>query len=116
MWTVDTSQLNRLAVDLTQASARVQLKSGQIVRKTAADCEAIAKGFCPVDTGATRNSIGVDMETATRAVVGPTTEYAPYLEFGTYKMAPRAFMGPAVDRVSPCFITALERAAREPFQ
>ena len=116
MWTVDTSQLNRLSVDLSHASARVQLQSARIVRKTALDCEAIAKQFCPVDTGATMNSIGVDMETATRAVVGPTTEYAPYLEFGTYKMAPRAFMGPAQDRVAPAFFTALERSAREPFQ
>lgn len=116
MWTVDTSELNRLAVDLTQAATRVQLGSATIVRKTALDCEAIAKSFCPVDTGALRNSIGVDMESPSRAVVGPTMEYGPYVEFGTYRMAPRAFIGPAVDRVEPGFITALTKLAGEPFE
>jgi HK97 gp10 family phage protein len=114
--TVDVSQLNRLEVDLTTASIRVQVGSERVVRKTALDCEAIAKTFCPVDTGATVNSIGTDMETVTRAVVGPTTEYAPCLEFGTYKMAPRAFMGPAMDRVTPDFIAALEHLAGEGFR
>lgn len=114
MLTVDVSQLNRIAVDLTKATLRAQVGCTQIVRKTALDCETAAKQFCPVDTGATRNSIGTDMDTPTKAVVGPTTEYAPYVEFGTYRQAPAAFMGPAVDRVTPDFISALEHLAARP--
>ena len=120
MWSVDTSQLNRLAADMSHASVRAQLGTAKVVRKTAYDCEAAAKvnivRMKAVDTGATLNSIGVDMETPTRGVVGPTTSYAPYVNNGTYKMAPRPFMDEAVDAVEPGFYAALEKLAGEPFQ
>lgn len=105
---VDVSQLNRLAADLTGATVRATLAASTVVRKTALDLEAQAKAFAPVDTGNLRSSIGSDI-TAMEASVGPTADYGAYVEFGTSRMAPRAFLGPALDRVTPGFVDAMGR-------
>lgn len=110
---VDVSELNSLAVDLARVPSRVQQKAPLVVRKVAADIERDAKLFAPVDTGFLRNSIGVDHPEPLEAVIGPTAEYAPYLEFGTSRMAPHAFMGPALDRHSGEFVAAFERLAEQ---
>ena len=115
--TVDVSQLNRLAVGLDHLADDVIEQAEAAVKKTALDIEATGKAFAPVDTGALRNSIGHDIEGDLRrsgrieAEIGPTVEYAPFVEFGTSRTAPQAFMGPALDRHTPAFITALERLA-----
>lgn len=77
------------------------------VSKAALDIEADAKALCPVDTGALRGSIKAEIE-GTRATIEPHMEYAGYVEFGTYKMAPQAYMRPAADINEPKFIAAME--------
>lgn len=105
--------INTLAVEVR--GLRAGYRAAVVVTKTAHDIEATAKQFVPVDTGATRNSIGVDLSDAGRSAdIGPQTSYAEFLEFGTSRMAPRAFMGPALDRHTPDFIAALEAVA-DPF-
>ena len=81
-----------------------------VVAKTALDVEADAKALCPVDTGALRGSIKAEIE-GTRATIEPHMEYAGYVEFGTYKMAPQAYMRPAADINEPKFIAAMEALA-----
>jgi HK97 gp10 family phage protein len=111
---IDASELNRLAVDLGNAGQSAGERASQVVRKSAARVESEAKMFAPVDTGNLRNSIGTDIDPdGLGAVVGPTASYGVFLEFGTSRMAPRAFLGPAFDRAQPDFITALEQIARE---
>ena len=103
-------ELNSIAADLRKAGFLAQWRAGQVVAKAALDVEAAAKGFCPVDTGFLRSSIGVDLDmAAASAVIGPTAEYGAFVEFGTSRMAPAAYMGPALDRVSPSFAAAIEQ-------
>jgi HK97 gp10 family phage protein len=109
VWVEGVEELNRLAVDLAGAPQRVGVRGAAALRKTAHDIEATGKAFCVRATGATANSIGVDFEgdgrsTQMGATIGPTTAYAPFVEWGTVKMAPRAFMGPAFDRHSGTFV------------
>lgn len=40
-------------------------------------------------------------------------EYGPYVEFGTVKMSPRPFLGPAVEKVAEPFHAALRKAMGE---
>ena len=57
-----------------------------------------AKMLAPVKTGNLRRSIHTEWSaTPTRgeARVGPSVDYAPYLEFGTRYMHPRPFLRPA---------------------
>lgn len=73
--------------------------------------EEQAKRLCPVDTGTLRSSIhtkynpvevavyiGTNKDAMLKASqTGTVTFYAPYVEFGTYKMKPRPFLRPALD-------------------
>lgn len=117
---IDVSEVNRLAVELTQAGGSVGARVSQIVRKAALGVEATAKQFAPVDTGALRASIGVDLVGDGRfgqvaAEIGPTVDYGAHVEFGTSRQAPAAYMGPALDRHTPGFVAALEQVASEVF-
>jgi HK97 gp10 family phage protein len=75
-----------------------------------------AQGYCPVDTGALRDSITVDVNeggSTVTATVGPHMPYAEYVEYGTGRrgdpsapyahveswagMTARSYMRPAID-------------------
>jgi len=93
---------------LPEITASLRPKASQIIRKCAADIEAGAKAVVPVDTGNLKNSIQTEMESDLTAVVGTNVEYAPYVEYGTYKMASRPYLGPAAETVKPGFEAAMK--------
>lgn len=97
----------RLAADIAAARARSETLTSQVVRKVAADVETNAKAIAPVDTGNLRASIGTEMRGRYEAEVGPSAAYGIYVEFGTSRMAPQAFMGPSLDRYSGTFVEAM---------
>lgn len=113
-FSIDASELNALAADLSNVAGKIGPKVQTVMRKTARDIEADAKAFAPVDTGNLRSSIGhSDLRTVGQSgtlevEIGPTANYGVFVEFGTSRMAPHAFMGPAFDRRSPGFVSALE--------
>lgn len=111
-FSVDVDELNSLAFDLGEAGVRATVGAAAVVQKTAQDVVATAQQLVPVDTSATKNSIGADpADSGLTAVIGPTTEYAHFLEYGTVNMPPYAFMGPALDRHTPDFVSAMEQLA-----
>lgn len=65
------------------------------LEKVGMEAERNAKLACPVDTGRLRNSISHTHDKNT-AYVGTNVEYAPYIEFGTSKMAARPYLEPAI--------------------
>lgn len=99
----------QLVVDLTQAATSIDEKAARVVEDAGFDVSAHAKTIVPVDTGATRDSISAQSVESPHIdlIVGPETHYAPHLEFGTSRMAPRPFMDPAADAVRPSFEKAL---------
>jgi HK97 gp10 family phage protein len=102
------SDLNRLAVDLHHAGLLMAANASKIVRKGGQDVVRDAQAFAVVRTGAMKNSIGVDYGADGLSFeAGPTVSYAPHVEFGTSRMAPRAFMGPAFDRNVPQIVAEL---------
>jgi len=62
--------------------------------------EAEAKVRCPVRTGNLRNSIHTWVEGPRQVAVGTFVHYAPYVEFGTRRMAARPYLRPAADAVA----------------
>lgn len=111
---LDMAELNTVAVDLATAAGSVGARASLVVRKTAQDIEATAKQFAPVDTGNLKASIGTDVTGdgrfgAIEAEIGPTASYGGFVEWGTSRHAPQAFMGPALDRHSGDFVKALEQ-------
>lgn len=123
---------------LPELRGQLRVRASQAVRKAAFDVEARAKasmsgpkrgriyprpggkvhrasapGEAPaIDTGALVNSIQMAMEGDLTAVVGTAVEYAPYLEFGTRRMAPRPYLGPAAEAVRPSFESAMKELLR----
>jgi len=94
------------------ASGRTYKKSNPTRTHTAS-----APGQPPMsDTGRLANSITFDRLGDLTAVVGSNLDYAPWLEYGTSRMAARPFFRPAVERMRPIYIGKLEdiirRAAR----
>lgn len=57
-----------------------------------------AKRVVPVDTGTLRRSIAHEIEVSPTEIVGrvgTNTKYAPYVEYGTYKMPAQPYLRPA---------------------
>lgn len=111
---IDASDLNKLAVTLEASTGQLGALASVAIKKAASDVEHDAKAFAPVDTGNLRNSISTtitgDGRYATmEAEIGPTAEYAAYVEYGTSTQAPAAYMGPAFDRHAGELVEVLEQ-------
>lgn len=109
---IDASDLWALSADLTGVEGRIGPAVRRVVGKTALDVERDAKAFAPVDTGNLKSTIGhsdlrMAAEGMIEAEVGPTAEYGWWVEHGTTKMAPHAYLGPALDRHGAPFEQAL---------
>ena len=64
-------------------------------------------------TGTTKRSIGLEIKDGgMTADVGPTTDYAEYLEFGTRFMEAQPFAQPALDEQKEQFISDLKKIMR----
>lgn len=85
-----TSYKSNVLQEVRQAKARAL----EICGGTA---ERYAKQICPVDTGNLRNSIAHRQISENTEQVGTNVHYAPYVELGTYKMAAKPYLRPAVE-------------------
>lgn len=96
-------ELNRLIYDLGKAPALVKQTAPEAVRKVIEAVEDTSKSLVPVRTGTLRDSISSQVTEGDGMVIGeagPTARHGRFVEWGTYKDAPQAFMGPALDRHS----------------
>jgi HK97 gp10 family phage protein len=113
--TVDTNDLGQLIATLTNKAEGMDTRTAMVVRKAAFDVERFAKQNAPVDTGFMRSSIVTHITTNNwrvyAAEVIAEAEYAWWVEHGTTRMAPQPFMQPALDRVEPGFVAALQQLA-----
>lgn len=99
---------NKLPIMTLQARARAV----EAVAKAAYDIEGQAKAVVPVDTGNLKNSIQTEAgESDLTKFVGPHTDYAVHVEYGTYKARAQPYMRPAAERVAPGFIAAMRQIA-----
>ena len=99
--------LNEVVANLAFASATIQARSSGVTEAIAHRVEDTARSLAPVRTGATAASIHTTMVDDQTAEIGPTTVQAIFMEWGTYKDAPQAFMGPALDQHSGDFVAML---------
>lgn len=98
---------------LPQISAQIRPLVATEVKKATLDVEAKAKARVPVKTGTLRRSIHSVFENGgLRGIVGPSVLYGKFVEFGTRRMAGRAYMRPAAEAVLPGFAEAVARALR----
>lgn len=68
------------------------------------------KGY---QTGTTKRSIGLEVkDSGLTAEIGPETEYAPYLEYGTRFMEPQPFVRPAFNEQKQKFQSDMQKLVR----
>ncbi|MEV6036031.1 HK97-gp10 family putative phage morphogenesis protein [Nonomuraea sp. NPDC052116] len=105
----DFSEVARLEVAIDNATAKTQAMVKAAVKKTGFDTVAGAQALVPVDTGNLKNSIGVDFDSDGYGFeAGATANYGGFIEWGTSKMAPQPYLGPAFERTSEEFVKAIE--------
>ena len=120
---MDTVKLDTTKLDAIAAGLEINRK--QVLKTSAFKVEAMAKQLAPVDTSAMVNSIYTvtqdqdnysTAQSAARSAnknvvteahphpsgnivahVGPSVNYAAYVEFGTSKMRAQPYLGPAVE-------------------
>lgn len=112
----DFAELMRVAKELEAAGVRALLSADKIVKAYGYAVQAQAQQFAPVDTGTLRSSISVQfvggfLRGVVTAIIGPEVEYGGYVEFGTSVMPPHAYLGPALDRIAPAYVAAIEAIA-----
>ena len=87
----------------------VRHNGSQLQRKTQDNADFV-KGC---QTGRTKGSIGLEItDGGFAAEVEPTTEYSPYLEYGTRFMEAQPFVGPAFNEQKEKFKRDMQRLTR----
>ena len=89
----------------------------QVVKQNGAELQQkmqtkaeFTKGY---QTGTTKRSIGLEIkDTGFTAEVAPTTEYAPYLEYGTRFMEAQPFVRPALEEQERQFKSDMQKLVR----
>jgi HK97 gp10 family phage protein len=120
VWVEGIEEINTISEQLRTKKGRIGAQGSAVLRVSAFKVEALGKLFCPVDTGHLRGTIGPPRFSGdgrygeVEAAISATAAYAGYVEWGTRYMAPRAYLGPALDRVGPEFAAAVA-AISDPF-
>lgn len=103
MGSIQVTGLNEIAIELKSESVEAIVRARAAIQTTSKKVKDTAKTFVPVDSGELRDSITYETRLlASSAVgeIGPTVLHGMFMEWGTYKDPPQAFMGPALDRHS----------------
>ncbi len=103
------SDLDALAADLLAAAAAVEHEAPLVVGFAAARTVETARQAAPVRTGELRNSIAALTGLGgLSATVEAASDHAVFVEYGTSRMRPQPFMGPAADAAEEDFVKAME--------
>lgn len=103
----------RLQSNLSKIAARSRPAAAAALLQTGADIVAITKQLAPVDTGALKQSYGAIPESKDTVIVGSDMEYAPYVEYGTSKMAAQPHLTPAFMQAELTFLARLAEEVRK---
>lgn len=106
--------LDALVAAFGAVDAKIHRRIRTLIAGTGIEAEGVMKQETPVDTGALRASvhhrIGAMGEEVT---VGPTTNYAPFVAYGTRRQRPNPFDLRTAERVGPGFHARAEQIAED---
>ncbi|WP_242892430.1 HK97 gp10 family phage protein [Actinomadura litoris] len=110
----DVGEIDRLADDLAAAGPRARGRAVVVTTKSGHDTVSDAQAVVAVDTGALKNSIGVDVDPDGLGFeAGSKLGYSGHVEFGTSRMAPQPYLLPSFDRRAELAIAALTEIAAD---
>lgn len=97
----------RLTSDLTEIAGKTGAAAQRALLQTGADIVDLTKQITPVDTGNLKGSYGAVPVTSHEVHVGTEVEYAPYVEYGTSRMAAQPHLTPAFQQSADTFAARL---------
>jgi HK97 gp10 family phage protein len=101
--------LNEFAATLRGVTAKVRRQAIVATQATGAEAVGVMRTEAPVDTGALRNSIRNQPGAGgLEANVGPSVNYAPFVAYGTRRMAPNPFDLRTAQTMGPRFAKRME--------
>lgn len=103
-------QLHVTRNDFGRIAAELAPKISAVVVATTLEVEGEAKNDVAVLTGNLRRSLhSAFSEDLTHGAMGTDVEYAPYVEYGTSRMAAQPYVTPAVERARAPFLEAVRK-------
>lgn len=101
---IQVTGLSRVINALAKGIDKYVKRAENATMKAGFKAEYFVKKKTPVDTGNLRSSINTQLSAKKKdrveAIVGTNVEYAPFIEFGTRKMKPRAMFRKTIDENS----------------
>lgn len=99
------ADMSQLASQFAHAATTVPTVAEQQVAKLAQLCvghmKRAIRDYDAIDTGAMRNSVTAEKQSAYTYLIGPSVDYAVYVALGTSKMAARPFHLAAAKSLEP---------------
>ena len=96
MLEVTVQGIPQLTARLEEIPGKITAAITQVFQEQGSQMVEQMKARCPVDTGFLRDSIALTESSAEQMTIEAGAEYAPYVEFGTYKMEAEPFFYPVV--------------------
>lgn len=85
----------------------------RVVRNNGEELQRKAQRNAPVDTGALKESIGLEVvDNGLTAEVAPTVKYASYVEYGVRRATAQPYMHPAFNEQSAKFKSDMDKLTR----
>jgi HK97 gp10 family phage protein len=113
---IDLEGFEELGDKLQAIRGALKKELNKALEDTAEVVRDTAQQNAPVDTGTLMNSIEMVLENLgtymAEAAVGTDLHYAPYQEFGTYKMQAQPYLRPAFDNNKSYIINRFEEAIK----
>lgn len=97
------AEVSRLVSSLKDTTTRVNKDVPAVVQEAGTRVQQRAKFFAPVDTGRLRENIRIDSGGVFDVTVTSHMGYSGFQEWGTSRMNPQPYMGPAAETVTPEF-------------
>jgi hypothetical protein len=79
----------------------------EITEETLLRALATAQQIVPIRTGALRASLSIRKESAGSGILYSYLDYAPWVEYGTTKMAAQPYLIPALEAARPWFMAQM---------
>lgn len=106
--------VNEVLADFTRAARRARPEAERITRTQIGNVSSTMRTLAPEDEGELIDGIHDDVFSEAGKIVGESgssARHQRFVEYGTYKDAPQAHAGPALDRHSGDYVQELEELA-----
>lgn len=102
------NEFAKFANDIKAAARELDGAGVDVAARVGRRALRTAESIAPVESGDLREGLHVTRE-GERVTVEVTNYYSTFQEFGTTKMAPNPFVGPAFQRHAPELVAEVER-------